>query len=96
MQPKTPALEARPNITALSTLTFPSHSRQQEFCWSGQMGVSRYVAEISKVTAWQPGGRESIKAVVSSKVPHAMGKLSEHIPAFIDYTVGWSQGKDSS
>ncbi len=35
----------------------------------------RYAADISKVAARQPGGRDKIRSTVEAKVPQAVGKL---------------------
>ena len=47
-----------------------------------------------KVGAWQPWGRERIRAAVVLNVPHAVGKSSEETPALTDWIVGWLQGKE--
>ena len=64
--PKTPALEARPNIMAWSTYTFPFQNMHSACCWSGLIGVSQYTAEMLKVAA----NKLEVGAKVLLKVPH--------------------------
>ena len=52
----------------------------------------QYVADMSNVAAKQPGGRERTRAMVWSKEPQAVGKLSESIPRLTNGVVGSSWG----
>jgi hypothetical protein len=51
---------------------------------------------MSKVAARQPCGRPRIISAVFSNVPQCMGKLSELILAFTDFTSGCLHGYDRS
>ena len=54
------------------------------------------MAEMLKVAAMQPGGKERIIDEVASKVPHSVGKLLGSMPLFTEATSGWPRGKDIS
>ena len=94
--PKTPALKARPNMTAQSMWTFPFQDTQSVCCWSDLMGVSRYIAEMSKVAATQAWGRAKMIPEVLSKVPHSVGKSLALMPAFTEGNRGLLRGYDIS
>jgi len=60
------------------------------------MGVRRYAADMLKVAATQPGGREKMSSAVLSKEPQDIGKLSEFTPAFTDMILGSFLGNNMS
>jgi hypothetical protein len=60
------------------------------------MGIRQYAADMSKVAATQPGGRERMSFAVLWKVPHNVGKSLEFISALTDMMEGLFLGIDMS
>lgn len=60
------------------------------------MGVSQYVADMLKVTAWQPRGRDRIKLEVASKDPQVVEKSLALTPVLMEGKSAGLRGKDMS